>query len=151
MYKSSFGLTRQRVKLSEFRQFNFAHNPKRILNILVFLNVYNWSFLLISICFAEVSAIQKKLVFGGLEVAIAQKQKLSRHKGYSAKTTLYVWYFDPRYTFKAKVGKEDEAARGSEIKQQEAVRQSKENITRIRQTGSRRMVQMICFWFPLRF
>ena len=92
-----------------------------------------------------VFAIPKKLAFGGLEVAIAQKQK-SRHRGYSAKIDLSVWYVYPRWAFKAKVGKEDEAARGSEIKQQEAVRQSRENITRIGPMGSLRLLQKVCFY-----
>ena len=85
MYKSLFGRARQRVKLSEFKLFNFAYFPKRILNILVFWDVYKWSFCVISLYFAEVFAIQKKLVFGSFEVAIAQKQKLSRRRDYSAK------------------------------------------------------------------
>ena len=88
MYKSLFGRARQRVKLSEFKLFNFAYFPGRILNILVFWDVYKWSFCVISLYFAEVFAIQKKLVFRSFEVAIAQKQKLSRRRDYSAKSGL---------------------------------------------------------------
>ena len=148
MYKLSFGLSRQRVKLSEFTRFNFAYNPGRILNMFVFLNLYSLSFWLISICFAEVFAIPKKLAFGGLEVAITQKQKLSRHRGYSAKSRLSVWYFHPRGDFKAKVGEAGATARRGEIKQQEVVRQNIENITRIGPTGSLRVVQKMCFLIP---
>ena len=46
-----------------------------------------------------------------------------------------------RWAFKAKVGSEDETARGVEIKQQEAVRQSTENIARIAPTGSFEVVE----------
>ena len=141
MYKSSFGRGRQLVKLSEFKLFNFAYFPGRILNILVFLDDYKLSFCVISRYFTEVFAIQKKLVFGSFEVAIAQKQKLSRRRDYSAKSGLVAWYFDPRWAFKAKVGSEDETARGVEIKQQEAVRQSTENIARIAPTGSFEVVE----------
>ena len=88
MYKSSFGRARQLVKLSEFKLFNFAYFPVRILNILVFWDVYKLSFWLIFIYFVEVFAILKKLAFGTFEVAIAEKQKLSRRTGYSAKTGL---------------------------------------------------------------
>ena len=88
MYKSSFGRARQRVKLSEFKLFNFAYFPGRILNIFVFWDVYKWSFCVISLYFTEVFAIPKKLVFGSFEVAIAQKQKLSRRRDYSAKSGL---------------------------------------------------------------
>ena len=88
MYKSLFGRARQRVKLSEFKLFNFAYFPGRILNILVFLDDYKLSFCVISRYFTEVFAIQKKLVFGSFEVAIAQKQKLSRRRDYSAKSGL---------------------------------------------------------------
>ena len=91
-----------------------------------------------------VFAIPKKLAFGGFEVAIAQKQKLSRRRGYSAKTGLAARYFEYRWAFKAKVRKEDEAARGGEIKEQEAVRQSRQIIARIGQTGSLRVVQKVC-------
>ena len=90
---------------------------------------------MISLYFAEVFAIPKKLAFGTFEVAIAEKQKLSRRTGYSAKTGLAAWYFDPRWAFKAKVGREDETAREGEIKQQYAVRQSTGNIARIGSTG----------------
>ena len=96
---------------------------------------------MIFIYFVEVFAILKKLAFGTFEVAIAEKQKLSRRTGYSAKTGLAAWYFDPRWAFKAKVGREDETARGSEIKQQEAVRQSSENIARIGSTSSFEVVE----------
>ena len=88
MCKSLFGRARQRVKLSEFRLFKFAYNPLLIFNILVFWDVYKWSFLLIFIYFVEVFAIPKKLAFGTFEVAIAEKLKLSRRTGYSAKTGL---------------------------------------------------------------
>ena len=60
----------------------------RILNILVFWDVYKLSFWLIFIYFVEVLAIPKKLAFGTFEVAIAEKLKLSRRTGYSAKTGL---------------------------------------------------------------
>ena len=83
----------------------------------------------------------KQLALGGFEVAIAQKQKLSRRRGYSAKTGLAARYFEYRCDFKAKVGREDETARRGEIKQQAAVRQSRENITRIDPTGPIRVVQ----------
>ena len=49
-----------------------------------------------------VFAIPKKLAFGNFEVAIAQKQKLSRRRGYSAKTGLAARYFEYRWAFKAK-------------------------------------------------
>ena len=88
MYKSWFGRARQRVKLREFGLFNSAYKPRRILNILVFWDVYKWSFWLIFIYFVEVFAIPKKLAFGTFEVAIAEKLKLSRRTGYSAKTGL---------------------------------------------------------------
>ena len=88
MYKSSFERARQWVKLREFGLFNSAYKPRRILNILVFWDVYKWSFWLIFIYFVEVFAIPKKLAFGTFEVAIAEKQKLSRRTGYSAKTGL---------------------------------------------------------------
>ena len=81
-----------------------------------------------------------KRALGGFEVAIAQKPKLSRHRGYSAKSGCAACDFDSRGAFKAKVGREDETARGGEIKQQEAVRQSMDNITRIGPTGSFRVV-----------
>ena len=96
---------------------------------------------MIFLYFAEVFAIPKKLAFRSFEVAIAQKQKLSRRRGYSAKTGLAARYFDYRGAFKAKVGREDETARGGEIKQQEAVRQSRENIARIGPTGSFEVVE----------
>ena len=82
-----------------------------------------------------VFAIPKKLTFGTFEVAIAQEQKLSLRKGYSAKSGLAARYFEYRGAFKTKVRREDETARRGEIKQQEAVRQSKENIARIGPTG----------------
>ena len=88
MYKSSFERARQRVKLREFGLFNSAYKPRRILNILVFWDVYKWSFWLIFIYFVEVFAIPKKLAFDTFEVAIAETQKLSRRTGYSAKTGL---------------------------------------------------------------
>ena len=88
-----------------------------------------------------VFAIPKKLAFGTFEVAIAQKQKLSRRRGYSAKSGLAARYFEYRGPFKAKVGREDETARRGEIKQQEAVRQSRENIARIGPTGSFEVVE----------
>ena len=141
MYKSLFGRARQRVKLSEFKLFNFAYFPVRILNILVFWDVYKWSFWLIFIYFVKVFEIPKNLAFDTFKVAIAETQKLSRRTGYSAKTGLAAWYFDPRWAFKAKVGSEDETARGVEIKQQEAVRQSTENIARIAPTGSFEVVE----------
>jgi hypothetical protein len=78
---------------------------------------------------------------GWLDEWIARKQKLSRRRDYSAKSGLVAWYFDPRWAFKAKVGSEDETARGVEIKQQEAVRQSTENIARIAPTGSFEVVE----------
>ena len=81
-----------------------------------------------------------KLALGGFEVAIAQKPKLSRHRGYSAKSGRAACEFDPRGAFKAKVVREDETDRGGEIQQQEAVRKSMENITRIGPTGSFRVV-----------
>ena len=90
------------------------------------------------------SRFQKKLAFGCFEVAIAQKQKLSRHRGYSAKTGLSACYFDPRGDFEAKVGGAGATARGGEIKQQDVVRQNRENITRIGPTGSLRMIQKGC-------
>ena len=135
MHKSWFGRARQRVKLREFWLFKFAYNHRLVFNILVFWDVYKWSFWLIFIYFVEVFAIPKKLAFGTFEVAIAEKQKLSRRTGYSAKTGLAAWYFDSRWAFKAKVGREDETARGGEIKQQEAVRQSTRNIARIGPAG----------------
>ena len=49
--------------------------------------------------------------------------------------------FDYRGAFKAKVGKENDTARRGEIKQQEAVRQSRENIARIGPTGSFEVVE----------
>ena len=55
---------------------------------MVFWDVYKWSFWLIFIYFVEVFAIPKKLAFGTFEVAIADKLKLSRRRGYSAKTGL---------------------------------------------------------------
>ena len=88
MVKSWFGRARQRVKLSEFSMFKFVYKPRRILNILVFWDFYKWSFWLIFIYFVEVFAIPKKLAFGTFEVAIAEKLKLSRRTGYSAKTGL---------------------------------------------------------------
>ena len=91
--------------------------------------------------FAQVFAIPKKIAFCTFEVAIAQKQKLSRRRGYSAKIGLAAWYFDRQGAFKAKVGREDETARGSEIKQQEAVRQSMENIAQIGPTASFEVVE----------
>ena len=100
------------------------------------------------LCFGEVFAIPKKLASGGLEVAITQKQKLSRHRGYSAKTGLSACYVDPRGDFEAKVGGAGATARGSEIKQQDVVRQNKENITRIGPTGSLRVVQKVCCLTP---
>ena len=96
---------------------------------------------MIFIYFAEVFAIPKKLAFGSFEVAIAQKQNLSRRRGYSAKSGLAARYFEYRGAFKAKVGREDETARRGEIKQQEAVRQSRENIARIGPTGSFEVVE----------
>ena len=96
---------------------------------------------MIFLYFAKVFAIPKKLAFGSFEVAIAQKQKLSRRRGYSAKSGLAARYFEYRGAFKAKVGREDETARGGEIKQQEAVRQSRENIARIGPTGSFEVVE----------
>ena len=111
------------------------------MNILAFWEVYKCSILLIFLYFAEVFAIPKKSAFGTFEVAIAQKQKLSRRSGYSAKSGLAAWYFDHRWAFKATVGREDETARGSEIKQQEAVRQSKENIARIGPAGTFELVE----------
>ena len=96
---------------------------------------------MIFIYFVEVFAILKKLAFGTFEVAIAEKQKLSRRTGYSAKTGLAAWYFDPRWAFKGKVGREDETAREHEIKQQEAVRQSSENVARIGSTSSFEVVE----------
>ena len=81
--------------------------------------------------FAKVFAIPEKLAFGTFEVAIAQKQKLSRRRGYSAKSGLAARYFEYRRAFKTKVRREDETARRSEIKQQDAVRQSRQNIARI--------------------
>ena len=91
---------------------------------------------LIFVYFGNVFAIPEKLAFGTFEVAIAQKQKLSRRRGYSAKSGLAARYFEYRGAFKAKVGRENETARRGEIKQQEAVRQSRENISRIGPTGS---------------
>ena len=73
--------------------------------------------------FADVFAIPKKLTFGTFDVAIAQKQKLSRRRCYSAKSNLAARYFEYRWAFKAKVRREDETARRGEIKQQDAVRQ----------------------------
>ena len=70
-----------------------------------------------------------------LNCCIAQKQKLSRRRGYSAKSGLAARYFEYRGAFKAKVRREDEAARRREIKQQEAVRESIGNITRIGPTS----------------
>ena len=103
MYKPSFGRALQRVKLREFRLFKFAYNPLLILNILVFSDVYKLSFWLIFIYFVEVFAIPRKLAFGTFEVAIAEKQKLSRRRVYTAKSGLAAWYFDPRFAFKAKI------------------------------------------------
>ena len=65
---------------------------------------------------------------------------LSRRRGYSAKTYLLAWYVVPRSAFKAKVWQEDETAWRREIKQQEAVRQSNENIIR---TGSTRSFEVV--------
>ena len=96
---------------------------------------------MIFIYFAEVFAIPKNLAVGSFEVAIAQKQKLSRRRGYSAKSGLAARYFEYRGAFKAKVGREGETARGGEIKQQDAVRQSRENIARIGPTGSFELVK----------
>ena len=96
---------------------------------------------MIFLYFAEVFAIPKKLAFGSFEVAIAQKQKLSRRRGYSAKSGLAARYFEYRCAFKAKVGRGNETARRGEIKQQDGVRQSRENITRIGPTGSFEVVE----------
>ena len=62
---------------------------------------------MIIIYFAKVFAIPKKLAFGTFEVAIAEKLKLSRRTGYSAKTGLTARYFEYRCVFqaKAKIGK----------------------------------------------
>ena len=85
MYKSSFERARQRVKLREFGLFNSAYKPRRILNILVFWDVYKWSFWLIFIYFVEVFAIPKKLAFGTFEVAIAEKTKVVTPHGLQRK------------------------------------------------------------------
>ena len=141
MCRPSFGRARQRVKLREFRLFKFAYNHRLVFNILVFWDVYKWSFWLIFIYFVEVFAIPKKLAFDTFEVAIAETQKLSRRTGYSAKTGLAAWYFDPRWAFKAKVGREDETARESKRKQQDVVRQNTENISKISSTWSFEVVE----------
>ena len=96
---------------------------------------------MIFIYFANVFAIPKKLAFGTFEVAIPQKQKLSRRRGYSAKSGLAARYFEYRGAFKAKVRRENETAGRCEIEQQEAVRQSRENITRIGLTNSFEVVE----------
>ena len=72
---------------------------------------------------------------------LTKKQKLSRRRGYTAKSGLAARYFEYRGAFKPKVGREGETARRGEIKQQEAVRQSKENIARIGPTGSFEVVE----------
>ena len=78
---------------------------------------------------------------GWLNEWIARKQKLSRRRDYNAKSGLMACYFHSRGGFKTKVGSEDETARGVEIKQQEAVRQSTKNIARIAPTGSFEVVE----------
>ena len=102
---------------------------------------YKCSISLIFLYFAKVFAIPKKLAFRTFEVAIAQKQKLSRRRGYSAKSGLAARYFEYRGAFKAKVRRENETAGRCEIEQQEAVRQSKENTARIGPTSSFEVVE----------
>ena len=59
------------------------------------------------------------------------------------KSGLAARYFEYRGAFKAKVGREDETARGCEINQQDAARQSKENVSRIGAKGSFEVVEKI--------
>ena len=57
-------------------------------------------------------------------------------------------YNDPRWGFKAKVGKAHEASREGEIQQLEEARQSRENIMRIARNGSPNMVWKVIILIP---
>ena len=82
----------------------------------------------------------EQLALGDFEVETAQKQKLSRHCSESTIRGVAAWGFDPGGAFEAKFERAPGQIKAGEIKQQEAVRQSRENITRIGPTGSFRVV-----------
>ena len=103
---------------------------------------------MIFIRFERVFAMLKKRDLGYFDVALGQKVNLSRRSGYSAKSGLATWYFERGRGFEAKVSKEGGTSRERKIKQQDAARQSRENIMRIAQNVSFSMVWNVIILIP---